>query len=87
MPVVWVPSLLRSLTGGEGTIAVSGATVGQVIDNLEALYPGVKARLCDGERLRPSLAVVVDGKAATEKLRHPVSETSEIHFVPALSGG
>ena len=45
MPVVWIPSLLQSLTDGEDKVEVSGATVGEIIDNLEARFPGVKERL------------------------------------------
>jgi sulfur-carrier protein len=87
MPSVWIPSLLRDLTGGQGTLAVSGDTVRQIIDNLDATYPGIKARLCDGDRLRPTLTVVVDGKVSQQRLRQPVTETSEVHFIPSLSGG
>ncbi len=87
MPVVWIPSLLRSLTGGRETVTVPGDTVGQVIDELERLHPGMKARLCEGEGLRPGMAVAVDTQVARLGLRQPVAEKSEIHFLPAVSGG
>jgi molybdopterin synthase sulfur carrier subunit len=58
-----------------------------VVDNLDARYPGIKERLCDGERLRPSISVVVDGQVSTLKLRHRLDEVSEVHFVVAISGG
>lgn len=87
MPVVGIPSLLRELTGGQSSITVAGDTVRDVIDNLERLHPGIKDRLCDGDHLRPSIAVVVDGATSTLKLRHRLSESSEIHFVIAISGG
>jgi molybdopterin synthase sulfur carrier subunit len=85
MPVVWVPSLLRDLTGGEDTLTVPGETVRQVIENLDARYPGIRERLCEQGALRPNIAVVVDGVAS--RLRHRLTETSEVHFVPAISGG
>jgi molybdopterin synthase sulfur carrier subunit len=87
MPVVWVPSLLRDLTGGLETVAVPGATVGQVIDNLERLYPGIRARLCDGESLRPGIAVAIGTDLARLGLLQPVYEASEVHFLPAIAGG
>jgi hypothetical protein len=34
MAVVWIPSLLQSLTSGEEKVLVPGATVGEIIDNL-----------------------------------------------------
>ncbi len=87
MPLVWIPSLLQPLTSGQETVAVPGETVGQVIENLDSIYPGLKARLCVGSRLRHGLAVVVDGEPGRRGLFQSVSETSEIHFVPAISGG
>jgi len=66
---------------------VEGETVRQVIDNLETLYPGIKGRLCEGDRLRPSVAVVVDGHTSVLKLRHKLIAASEVHFVVSISGG
>ena len=87
MPNVWIPPLLRDLTGGQERITVPGETVRQVIENLEVRYPGVKGRLCDGDRLRSGLSVAVDGKLSPQKLRQPLTEASEVHFIPAISGG
>jgi molybdopterin converting factor small subunit len=87
LPEVWIPALLRDLTGGQQKISVPGDTVRQVIENLEASYPGVKERLLDGDRLRPSIAVAVDGEISALKLRHRLAESSEVHFLPAISGG
>ena len=66
---------------------MEGDTIRQVIDNLERLYPGLKERLCDGDRLRPSISVVVDGHASHLKLRHQLKDSSEVHFVISISGG
>jgi sulfur-carrier protein len=87
LPAVWIPALLRDLTGGQQTVRVPGKTVRQVIENLESRYPGIRARLCDGDRLQPSIAVAVDGEISPSGLRQRVQETSEIHFLPAISGG
>ena len=87
LPVVGIPSLLRDLTNGQRSLSVEGDTVRQVIENLEKLYPGIKERLYDGDRLRPSIAIVVDGHTSTLKLRHRLKESSEVHFVISISGG
>jgi molybdopterin converting factor small subunit len=87
MPSVWIPGLLQDLTGGRERVSVTGATVGQVIDALEETYPGVRARLIEGDRLRPSIAVAVDGQISRQRLRHKLAEHSEVHFLPAASGG
>jgi molybdopterin synthase sulfur carrier subunit len=87
MATVWIPSLLRDLTNGQDTVRVPGATVGQIIEALERAYPGMKARLCDGSVLRRGLTVAVDTQVARLGLAQPVSDESEVHFIPAISGG
>ncbi len=87
MATVWVPALLRDLTGGIERAQVAGATVREVIDSLEAQFPGVRARLCEGDSLRPGVAVVVDGAVSRQRLRQKVKEDSEVHFIPAITGG
>jgi molybdopterin converting factor small subunit len=87
MAVVWIPSLLRDLTNGQETVTVSGTTVRQVLDTLEAAYPGTKARLCDENGLRRGIAVAVDTQISRLGLEQPVGEKSEVHFLPAISGG
>jgi molybdopterin synthase sulfur carrier subunit len=87
MAVVWIPALLRELTHGAAQATVPGDTVRQVIENLEQTYPGIEGRLCEDGRLRPHIAVVVDNQVSRQGLRHRLSEESEVHFLPAISGG
>jgi molybdopterin synthase sulfur carrier subunit len=87
MATVWIPAQLRDLTNGQETITVAGARVGQLIEALEPLFPGIKARLCTADGLRPGIAVVVDGEVARLGLLQPVGTASEVHFLPAIGGG
>ncbi len=89
MPEVWIPPRMQVLTGGQKTVQVEGASVRQVINNLEKDYPGIKARLCeeDGTDLLPGIAVIVDGETSQLGLLEKVGEDSEVHFLPALGGG
>jgi molybdopterin synthase sulfur carrier subunit len=87
MAVVWIPSLLRNLTAGQKQARVPGKTVGEAIDALDGLYPGIKARLCEGDHLNPALMAMVNGVEAGRGLTTPVSEETEIHFLPAIGGG
>lgn len=87
MATIVVPSLMRDLTGGVRHVSVPGRTVAQVIDALDARYPGAKARLCNGVRLDHTLAVSVDGKVARLRLRAPVKVDSEVRFLPVVEGG
>ncbi|MCB0169189.1 MAG: MoaD/ThiS family protein, partial [Anaerolineae bacterium] len=47
MATVRIPSPLRRYTNGQSKVESSGASVNEIIESLEAQYPGVKARLCD----------------------------------------
>ena len=87
MPRVYIPAPMRDLTGGADVVSVAGSRVAEVIDALERLHPGVKARLCDGENLRSGIAVVVGTDVSRLGLRHPVGPDSEVHFLPAIAGG
>lgn len=90
MALVWVPAPWREkLTAGVVQVEVAGATVRQVIDALEAQYPGFRQRIIDpgNDRIRADMAVSVDGEISPEGLRRKVEEASEVHFLPAMSGG
>ena len=87
MARVWIPPLVRDLTGGRETADVPGATVGQVIEALEQQFPGVRGRLCPNGVLRPGLAVIVDGQVGRLGLLEAVGPDSEVHFLPAIAGG
>ncbi len=87
MPIVFIPASLRKLTGGVERTAVNGRTVRQVIEELDRRFPGFRAQLIDGGDLKASVAVSIDGEIGTGGLLEPLRENSEIHFLPALSGG
>ncbi len=65
----------------------NGASVHQVIDDLEERFPGIKDRLCDGDELKPGLTVAVDTQVASLGLRQSVSEDIEIQILPEIGGG
>ena len=87
MPVIWIPPVMRGLTGGKDSIQVPGRTVGQALANLDAIYPGVRDRLCQGDDLRPFVVAVVDGEPSGMGLRQALQEKSEVHFLPVMEGG
>ena len=87
MALVFVPSLMQPLTGGNDRIEVAGSTVRQIVENLDAEYPGVKDRLVEDRRIKPNIAVAVDGEITPLGLLEKVGENSEVHFLPAIGGG
>jgi molybdopterin synthase sulfur carrier subunit len=82
MPTVYIPTLLRAHTGGQGSLQLEGNTVGAVVEQLEARYPGIKALL-----LRPQVAVCVNDEVCPAGALEPVTPEAEIHFIAAITGG
>jgi molybdopterin synthase sulfur carrier subunit len=87
MAVVHIPALLRPLTGGLERCEVAAGSVRELIFQLDALHPGVRERLLEGDALRSGLSVFVDGTARREGLDYELEPDSEVHFVPAIAGG
>ena len=79
--------MLQPLTDGVKMLDCDAANLRQVIEKLEQSFPGIKDKLVEGDRIRPNLAVAVDGEVARMGLLEKVTETSEVHFVPAIGGG
>ena len=87
MAHVYLPrSLLTLFPNAERQPVVDAATVDELIAQLDARWPGMRARLCDaGPTLREHINVFVDGDRAT--LGTPLDATSVVHVIPAVSGG
>lgn len=84
---VFIPTMLLPLTGGVKQTECQGRNVRQIIDDLEAQFPGIKGRLLEDDDIRPNLAVAIDGDVARMGMLERVGTGSEIHFVPAIAGG
>ena len=87
MATVFIPSLMQSLTAGEHQVQVEGATVRQIVNNLDSAFPGMKERLVEGNRIKPNISVAIDGEITPMGMLEKVGENSEVHFLPAISGG
>lgn len=78
---------MRSLTEGAEVVEIDGNNLGQVIENLEQRFPGMKERLCQDEAIRPGLSVAVGDSVATLGMLQRTDPDVEIHFLPAVGGG
>ncbi len=79
-------SLVALFPGAERRMEAHGATLAEVIDDLDTLVPGLRNRLVDaGPAIRTHLNVFVAGERAG--LDAPVSPGDDIHVIPAVSGG
>ena len=87
MATVFIPSLMQKLSDGNGKVRVEGATVRQIVNNLDAQYPGFKERLVEDGRIKGSISVAIDGEITPLGMLEKVGEDSEVHFLPAIGGG
>lgn len=90
MPNVRIPTPLRKYTQGREEVAVTGDTVGAVLESLETSYPGIRERICDESgkvRRFVNLFVGEDDIRFLDNLGTPVKDSDEISIIPAIAGG
>jgi sulfur-carrier protein len=87
MATVFIPSQWRDLTGDVAQVQVEGLTLREIAAGLDACFPGLAERMCEGDGIAPGLAVSIDGAIASRGLRSPVPAECEVHFLPAIGGG
>jgi hypothetical protein len=85
--VVHVPSPLYSYTRDRATVNGSGATLNDLLLDLDRQYPGFRFRVIDEQdRIRPTILFYVGGEV-TRTIARPVGASDEVHIIAALSGG
>ena len=86
---VKVPTILRTYTGGEKAVSGQGATLAEVIDDVESNHSGIKDRLVDGEELRRVINVYVNDEDVrfTGGLSTSVKDGDTVVILPAVAGG
>lgn len=83
---VLIPSPLYSYTGGR-EVEASGATLAELVDDLERQYPGLRFRVIDEQdRIRTHMRFFVNNEQVFD-LAHPVRSTDSVQIIQALSGG
>jgi sulfur-carrier protein len=90
MPTVLIPTPLRKLTNELEEVSAAGANVGELLDNLDAAFPGLKDRVCDeAGNVRRFVNIFVNGEDIRflEDKATPVKDADEISIVPAIAGG
>ena len=84
---VGIPDPLLSYTGQEREVEASGATLGELLDDLDRRYPGIRFRLVDEQdRVRPHMRVFVN-RAKIQQLDVALEAGDEVDILQALSGG
>ncbi|MEI7630239.1 MAG: MoaD/ThiS family protein [Actinomycetes bacterium] len=86
---VRVPTILRTLTGGEKVVKASGDTLAAVVADLDLSYPGMSARLLDDSGLRRFVNIYVNDEDVRflAGLQTQIADQDSITILPAVAGG
>jgi hypothetical protein len=83
---VLIPQPLRPYTNAR-EVDAEGATLDALLSDIDRRFPGFKFRMVDEQgQIRRHIRVFVDGRQ-TFHLNMPLTPTSAVHIVQALSGG
>ncbi|WP_327089073.1 MoaD/ThiS family protein [Nonomuraea sp. NBC_01738] len=87
---VRIPTILRTYTGGNAEVSGEGATLREVLQKLDADYPGIGARILDESgKIRRFVNVYVGQEDVrfAEGLDTAAPAGAEISIIPAVAGG
>ncbi|GAA1763884.1 MULTISPECIES: MoaD/ThiS family protein [Streptomonospora] len=87
---VRVPTILRTYTKDEAEVSAEGETVQAVLSDLEAKYPGIKARIVDDAgKIRRFVNVYVGDEDVrfAQGLDTPTASGTQVSIIPAVAGG
>ena len=86
---VRIPTILRNYTGGAKAVEGSGATLDELLNNLDTAHGGLRERLVDGEKLRRFVNVYLNDEDVRflGGLETPVKDGDTVTVLPAVAGG
>ena len=78
---------MRSYTGGAALIEAQGATIAELLADIERRHPGMRFRMIDEQdRIRPHMKLFA-GSREVRDLSEPMAGDRVLHLICALSGG
>jgi molybdopterin converting factor small subunit len=90
MPILKIPTPLRSYTDGQVEVRVTGGSVGEAMQALVQLYPALQPHLYDGDgKLRPFVNLFVAGQNVKDLdgLATTLGDEARVLLVPSIAGG
>jgi molybdopterin converting factor small subunit len=90
MANVRVPSMLRPTVGGERNLAAEGATLRELIANVDRRHPGFAGQLLESsgkQRTFVNLYINDEDVRYLKGLETPVAEGDVVSILPAVAGG
>jgi len=89
MSKVRIPPMLRAEVGGAKEVPASGGNVRELLDDLMAQFPALRAQLVRDEEIAPFVNVYVEGEdvRTLDGLDTPVTPGQTVILLPAMAGG
>jgi sulfur-carrier protein len=86
---VRIPTILRTYTDGAKQVEGTGATLDELITDLEQRHGGLRDRLVEGESLRRFVNVYLNDEDVRflSGLETPVKDGDTVTVLPAVAGG
>lgn len=86
---VSLPTILRPYVNDQRRVQVEGATLGSLIDNLDAAYPGIKNRIVEDGGIRRYVNVYINSEDVRflNGVDSQLADGDEIDILPAVAGG
>jgi molybdopterin synthase sulfur carrier subunit len=87
---VRIPTPLQTITGNRAEVSAEGATIRELIEDLERQFPGLKERVCDE---KGAVRRFVNVYLNEEDVRFlsgedtQVKDSDEVSIIPAIAGG
>jgi molybdopterin synthase sulfur carrier subunit len=84
---VYIPTPLRSYTRAQHVVEGNGATLSEILYDLDKQFPGIRFRMInEQDQIREHIKVFVNDDL-TKQLSTAVQPGEKIHIICALSGG
>ena len=86
---VRIPTILRTYTGGEKAVEAAGATVADLITDLDSRHPGIRDRIVDDAGLRRFVNVYLNDEDVRflDGIGTSLSDGDVVTVLPAVAGG
>jgi sulfur-carrier protein len=86
---VRIPTILRTYTGGEKAVSGDGATLADVLSDLDSRHPGLRERIVDEKGLRRFVNVYVNDEDVRfiGGLETGLKDGDTVTVLPAVAGG
>ena len=87
---VRIPTPLMKLTNDQSEVSAEGATIADILNNLESQYNGIKERICDetgAPRRFINIYLNEEDIRFLEGEKTVVKEGDDISIIPAIAGG